>query len=359
MTKLEKMQKILRKMEWIVGGCLLALILSCLVSCGSASGDSAEADDYTDADVTTEANLDDSEDTTAASSGDETFMEAFHTDATITETVLWDERDVRVTATALSYSSWSADLELTIENNSNEDFCFSAGTVSYCWNAVNGYMVADGYLMEDLEAGESVETELSFDYYTLQQYGINEIADITFGLCVEDDDYNEFYLTPKKLETSAAGSYDYETDTYMEGVGNGLYLQMADYTTEYLAEDTMYDNNGIAMISEVLMSQTKEDETSYAAFLEMRNQSEYNIYVTFSDLSINGVSLYESTYASLEMLPGTRGVKAINLANLLSRYEGEEDITQDGITSFTFTLSIKNENYENALTPQEITINFK
>ncbi len=49
--------------------------------------------------------------------------------ATINETVLVDEKDVKITATELTYTEYSAELELLIENNSNKDLSFYSGSL--------------------------------------------------------------------------------------------------------------------------------------------------------------------------------------------------------------------------------------
>ena len=50
------------------------------------------------------------------------------------------------TATELSYTDYSAELNLLIENNSDKNLSFISGSMGYSCNAVNGYMVNDGYL---------------------------------------------------------------------------------------------------------------------------------------------------------------------------------------------------------------------
>ncbi len=68
----------------------------------------------------------------------------FNVDATLAETVLLDEGGVRITANGLSYTAYSVDLELTIENNSGKNLSFVSGSLGDSCNSVNGYMVNDG-----------------------------------------------------------------------------------------------------------------------------------------------------------------------------------------------------------------------
>ena len=53
----------------------------------------------------------------------------FKQNATIEETVLYDENDVKITATELNYGNYKAELKLMIENNSDESLSFIAGSV--------------------------------------------------------------------------------------------------------------------------------------------------------------------------------------------------------------------------------------
>ena len=48
------------------------------------------------------------------------FLGLFNTNATLPETVLMDESGVKITATGLTYTAYSVDLQLTIENNSGK-----------------------------------------------------------------------------------------------------------------------------------------------------------------------------------------------------------------------------------------------
>ena len=101
--------------------------------------------------------------------------------ATINETVLVEEKDVKITATELTYTGYSAELELLIENNSDRDLSFYAGTLGYSVNSVNHYMIADGYLGEDVDAGMQARATMSFGLDQLMMYGITDIADIGLG----------------------------------------------------------------------------------------------------------------------------------------------------------------------------------
>ena len=96
----------------------------------------------------------------------------FSKKATIEEKVLYDKDNVKITATNLEYGEEAANLKLKIENNSKKKLTFSAGTMGYGVNAINGFMVSGGYLNCEADAGESIDEEMSFDYEELILLGI-------------------------------------------------------------------------------------------------------------------------------------------------------------------------------------------
>lgn len=69
---------------------------------------------------------------------------AFDPTATLEETVLVDEDNVKITATGLKYTAYEVKVSLTIENNTDKSLSFRSGTMGYSCNSVNGYMVDAG-----------------------------------------------------------------------------------------------------------------------------------------------------------------------------------------------------------------------
>ena len=65
----------------------------------------------------------------------------FAPSATIEETVLVDESDVKITATDLSYTKRAVEVNLSIENNTNKNLSFQGGMRNYYCSSINGYMV--------------------------------------------------------------------------------------------------------------------------------------------------------------------------------------------------------------------------
>ena len=94
----------------------------------------------------------------------------FSRKATIEETVLVDENNVKITATELTYGNYAFELALVIENNSDKDLSFIANSVGYSCNSVNGYMISDGYLNCDVAAGKKANDRIMIDYDTCLLY---------------------------------------------------------------------------------------------------------------------------------------------------------------------------------------------
>ena len=151
-------------------------------------------------------------------------------DATIDETVLVDENNIKITATELEYNTSSVDLKLKIENNTDKNLSFISNSLGYSCNSVNDYMISDGYLNCDVTSGKAANDSLSISYDSLLIYGINEFADIEIGFDIVDEDYDSTYTGPKKIMTSAAESYDYKEDSYRKTIKSDAAMNTYHYT---------------------------------------------------------------------------------------------------------------------------------
>ena len=160
-------------------------------------------------------------------------LPAFALQATMEETVLVDEKDVKITATALQGTSNQVELSLAIENNSDTDLSFLSGTMGYSCNSVNGYMIDDGYLNVDVVAGKKANETIKFSVDQLELMGITDIADIEIGFHIQTSDYDTYLRTgPRQLRTSLSDFYDYSADTYQEAINNGEFAQIYRYSME-------------------------------------------------------------------------------------------------------------------------------
>ena len=175
-------------------------------------------------------------------------QELFNVNATLGETVLVDEDGVKITATGLTYTAHSADLALTIENNSSKNLSFVSGSLGYSCNSINRYMVNDGYLNCDVANGKKANDTISFSYDALMLYGINEIADMEIGFSMTDDNYNSTYSGPRQMKTSVFDTHDYESDHYQEAITSGAAMNAYGYEVAHFSQDALYDRNGVKLL---------------------------------------------------------------------------------------------------------------
>ena len=272
--------------------------------------------------------------------------------ATIDETVLVDEQGVKITAKELSYSSYAADLSLLIENNSDRQLSFYAGTLGYSANSINGYMISDGYIGEDVAAGMAVNVNMSFNLDQLSFYGFKDIADIGLGFQIKDG-YDDYLVTgPLEIRTSVADSYDYSKDTYKEAMDNPVMPAVYGFTVNYKADDVLYDGNGIRILNEYVVT-NKAGEQSI--FIELQNTSDQNLYATATDAVVNNITCSFAA-ASEFIVPGKRSVMSISLENLLDKNYMEK-IGMKEYQNFLCYFGVKDEDY-NAIGGKDIEIQF-
>ena len=237
----------------------------------------------------------------------------FNVDATLAETVLLDEGGVRITANGLSYTAYSVDLELTIENNSGKNLSFVSGSLGYSCNSVNGYMVNDGYLNCDVANGKKANDTIQFSYDGLMLYGIDEIADMEIGFSMTDSEYNTTYSGLRQLKTSAVETHDYGTDHYQNAITSGAVMNTYGYEMMYFSQDSLYDQNGVTLLSSGVI--TRRDGKT-VLLLELENTTDSMVYLSTADIAINGLVVNSSTWSSDAINPGKRCIVDIDLSSV-------------------------------------------
>jgi len=238
----------------------------------------------------------------------------FDPSATMEETVLVDENDVKITATGLKYTAYEVKVSLAIENNSSQDLSFRSGTLGYNCNSVNGYMVDEGYLNADIAAGKKANETVSFSAERLTLLGFSDIADIELGFSITDSKYNDYLITgPRQLRTSIADSYSYETDTYRQAMANNV-LGSLGFTIDCDSEEVAYDQKGIRVVSQTLATNSGGEQ---ALLVEVENTSSDMVYVSVGDVSMNGLGVQSGTWSTDWVSAGKRRVITMNLSNIL------------------------------------------
>ena len=260
-------------------------------------------------------------------------LSVFSKEAILKETVMFDENGVKITATGLNYTKYSVELELTIENNSEKNLSFISGSMGYSCNSVNGYMINDGYLNCDVAAGKKAKATLSFSYDELILHGINEIADIEIGFDISDDDYNHTYSGPRQVKTSAFDLHDYTKNDYQIAITNSIVMNTYDYEMNYFSKDMLYEQNGVQLVSSGIM--VKPDGET-VLLLELENTTSNMVYITTSNIVLNGLFVNSSTWSSDAVNPGKRGVIQVDISSVLDlEYWGVYGIKEIGSIALT------------------------
>lgn len=281
-------------------------------------------------------------------------MGQFQTTATLDETVLVDEDGVKITATGLTYTAYSADLALTIENNSGKDLSFTSGSLGYSCNSINGYMVDDGYLNCDVDNGKKANETIRFNCDALMIYGIREIADMEIGFAMTDDDYNSVYTGPRALTTSAAATHDDSIDCYQEAVTSPAAMNTYGYEMLCFGQDAAYDQNGVKQLSSGLIRNRNGDT---ALLLELENTTDSMVYVSASDIKINGLVVSSSVWSNSAINPGRRRVVDVQLSSVLDGgFWNSYGITEVGSVSLSLEQYSEDGAPVSPKAPVEITV---
>ena len=236
---------------------------------------------------------------------------------TIEETVLYDAKDVKITAKSLTLddSYYAATIDITIENNSNKDLNISTTSVY-----VNGYQI-DGWLYANISAGKKSNESLIFYEQDFERCGITTIADIELAFDAYDadtfDDYFETDLV--KIETSAADGFEYEYD--IDGT-------------------VIYDDNDVQILVYDFVPADPDNYKDAELQIYFYNGSDEKLYLSTDDTSVNGYMFF--LYSSCHLDPGKHAIIPITVYN----YELEEN-NIDEITDIELSFELRNyESYE-------------
>lgn len=321
----------------------VALICLSLTACNSTPGDSVSnnvSESSFQSSETYSSNSASSKSSSSASySVPETKSEEFKTTGKISQTVLYDQNNVKITATDLVYNNYNAELKLNIENNTETDLSFRSATMAYSCNSVNGYMVDIGYLNCEVAAGKKANDTVKFSYDVLGRYGINEIADVEIGFNIDaadifDDKFEEIYTGSCVLETTSKTFYDYSKSTFRNGVNGADFLEEYGRSVKLLSDEILYENSGVSVISEVIVTNDDGDTT---LFLEVENGTSDQLEFRTRDISLNGLKLYGPNYSYDLLNPGKKRVVEISFANMIdARYLGVCDLNEIGSAGVKF-----------------------
>lgn len=212
---------------------------------------------------------------------------------TIAEKVLWDDSGVKITAKSIDFEGWRGpELKLLIENNTDIDLI-----VQNRYTSVNGYMV-DANMSANVSAGKKANDHLTLYAESLELHGIETIADIATSFYIYSHvDDTKYSTAPVTVETSEAGSYQYNFDD---------------------SGDILYEGEGVRIVNKGIG--TEDDDSGVYVYVE--NDTQEFICVQARDLSVNG--FMTGCIFSLKVAPGKRAIDFIKLA--------EDDLAENEIS---------------------------
>lgn len=269
---------------------LSLLLVLCLVGCDSTTTRKKDRDD---------------DDSDSSEETDESL------EVTIDETVLYSDEIATITAKSLNHDSSysSTTLTMSIVNHSTNNI-----TVSLDGCAINQITIDSAYLYENVNAGKTVNTTVSF--YDLASYNIEAIKDFAFVFrCYDQESYDTYFTTsPITLSTIGAESY---RQTYIKG--NTLVLEESGIKTyyqqyEFLEDDPEYTYDGglefsfyvdstvndllSLTIDDLCINDCMVDYYSYTAIMP-RSVAFVTVSVSQSELELNDITSVDSLELSL------------------------------------------------------------
>ncbi|MDD6638009.1 MAG: hypothetical protein PUE81_04450 [Lachnospiraceae bacterium] len=295
---------------------LLAVVLCLLLFATMAlgSGSSGSGEDKKISDVSS-----------GASSTEETSTENVTTEIAIEEQVLYDENDIKITATGLEDSWLGTELQVLIENNSSQSITIQARNAN-----VNGYMVPT-VMSADVAAGKKANDSLTFETSGLKECGIDNIATMEFLFHIFDSEsWDEIVDTDViTVETSIAESY---TQTYDD------------------SGEVLVDTDGIKIVGKGL-----SDEDSFwgpGVILYIENNSDQNVTIQVRDVSVNGFMVDSSM--SEDVVAGKKAMSAVQFFSTDLEENSIDDITDVELYFHIFNL----ESWDTIFDSDVISISF-
>ena len=239
----------------------------------------------------------------------DTPLPAFQKTATLEPTVLYDENNLKITATELSYNNYSAKLNILIENNSQKSMKFICESMAYSCNSVNDYMIEDGYLNCTVEPGKKANDSISFSIQELMLHGIYEISELEIGFDISDEDHNNIYTGPLHLQTSAFDQQKVKDTYYLDTLTNPGFMKEMEFSIPFTSQEVFYDENGIRILSACLLQNVDGEQV---LIMEAENTTDDMIILSACNVSLNGLCTEPHRHTSLTMNPGKRGFLTIS-----------------------------------------------
>ena len=246
-------------------------------------------------------------------------------EAGLAETVLLDDRGVRITAAGVDYGGWAGpELLLTFENDTDQALSFTCGELY-----INGCKIGAG-LYAEVGAGMTDAGAMSLYSVDLDAYGMDVIAEIAVSFLVRNEAWETYLLSGLiTVRTDAPEDYAFA----FEPVG-----------------EVLYEGKGLKIVS-----LGRADEDSYwgpATLLYFENNTKRTVTFQSRDASMDGHGLDAVLSATLR--PGMCGIDDLSVerGELVQYGVGEL-----GTISLRF-LVFDDETGEELLATKELTFGF-
>lgn len=261
-------------------------------------------------------------------------FDEFKQTATIEETILYDDKDIVITAKDLTYEYSGVTLNVQLENNRDEDLEFSSGSC----NSVNGYTLSVGSLYCDVASGKKTNEEMYFSYNEMRLHGIYELAELGLQFTVADDDDFELSTDSIILKTSAFDSYTFNPKGFQDAVISDAAKGEFEYSVDFFDTKELYNSSGISLVSQTIV--TTDD--GQQLFLEFANDSSEPVVVSIDRMAENGLVLNSGCWTWRMLGPSTHRVFSMDLIE--DQYREALGITE--IVPFSFDVVLKNMDFD-------------
>ena len=272
-------------------------------------------------------------------------FDEFKQTATIEETILYDDKDIVITAKDLTYEYSGVTLNVQLENNRDEDLEFSSGSC----NSVNGYTLSVGNLYCDVASGKKTNEEMYFSYNEMRLHGIYELAELGLQFTVADDDDFELNTDSIILKTSAFDSYTFNPKGFQDAVISDAAKGEFEYSVDFFDTKELYNSSGISLVSQTIV--TTDD--GQQLFLEFANDSSEPVVVSIDRIAENGLVLNSGCWTWRMLSPSTHRVFSMDLIE--DQYREALGITE--IVSFSFDVVLKNMDFDVIDEGERVSVN--
>ena len=154
-----------------------------------------------------------------------------------------------------------------------------------------------------------------------------------------DEEYNTIYSGPRQLKTSAYDTHNYSADHYQETITSHAAMSTYGYEMTCFSNDALYDENGVKLLSSGIM---KNGDGETVLLLELENTTDSMVYLSASDIGINGLVVNSSIWSNDAVNSGKRCIVEVLLSSVFDpAYWSVYGITDIG--SVSLSLGQRNE----------------